>query len=66
MIVDADDRKNICKDTKYHILKVKESLLSSDNLMNLVPVKPMLEDEVLIKDIYKKKLDSIFQKFKSL
>jgi hypothetical protein len=45
---------------------VKESLLSSDNLMNLVPEKPMLEDEVLIKDIYKKRLDSIFQKLKLL
>jgi len=42
-----------------------ESGLSSIEVMDLIPVKPLAEDEAGIRSLYKKKLDALFNKLKA-
>jgi pyrroline-5-carboxylate reductase len=42
-----------------------ESGLTIENVIDLVPVKPLAEDEPAIKNIYKTKLETLFAKLKS-
>ncbi len=39
-----------------------DSGLSADQVMDLVPVKPLAEDETLVRELYRKKLSSLHQK----
>ncbi|MCG6533813.1 MAG: NAD(P)-binding domain-containing protein [Syntrophales bacterium LBB04] len=42
-----------------------ESGLSPEEVMNLIPVKPLGEEEANIKDVYRSKLTALYQKLKS-
>jgi hypothetical protein len=44
---------------------MNESVLPPDRIMDLVPVRPLMEDEAAIKSIYQNRLQAIFQKLKS-
>jgi len=39
-----------------------DSGLSADKVMDLVPVKPLVEDETAVRELYRKKLSSLHQK----
>lgn len=42
-----------------------ESGLSMSEVMDLIPVKPLAEDEAYIRSLYKRKLDALFKKLKA-
>lgn len=42
-----------------------ESVLISTKMMNLVPVKPLGEEEAIIKGFYQNRLNALYKKLKS-
>ncbi len=63
-LTDKQAWKGIRKMLKGAIETMDESGLSPDEVMNLIPVKPLGEDEAAIRNAYRTKLTGLYQKLK--
>jgi pyrroline-5-carboxylate reductase len=64
-LTDKQAWKGIKKMLKGAIETIDESGLSPDEVMDLIPVKPLGEDEAMIRNAYRTKLTGLYQKLKS-
>jgi pyrroline-5-carboxylate reductase len=63
-LTDKQAWKGIKKMLKGALETIDESGLSPDEVMDLIPVKPLGEDEAAIRNAYRAKLTSLYQKLK--
>jgi pyrroline-5-carboxylate reductase len=64
-LTDKQAWKGIKKMLKGAVETIDESGLSPEEVMDLVPVKPLGEDEAMIRDAYRTKLTGLYRKLKS-
>jgi len=63
-LTDKQAWKGIKKMLKGAVETVDESGLTPEEVMDLVPVRPLGEDEAMIRDAYRTKLTGLYQKLK--
>ncbi len=63
-LTDKQAWKGIKKMLKGALETIDESGLSPDEVMDLIPVKPLGEDEAMIRNAYRTKLTGLYQKLK--
>jgi len=63
-LTDKQAWKGIRKMLKGALETVDESGLTPDEVMDLIPVKPLGEDEAMIRNAYRTKLTGLYQKLK--
>ncbi len=64
-LTDKQAWKGVKKMLKGALETIDESGLSPDEVMDLIPVKPLGEDEAAIRDAYRTKLTGLYQKLKA-
>jgi pyrroline-5-carboxylate reductase len=64
-LTDKQAWKGLKKMIKGALDTIDKSGLTPDEVMDLIPVKPLGEDETMIRNAYRTKLTGLYQKLKS-